>query len=75
MMSTSEHGFFEGYDKDTRYFYAKVFFRLELNLKAYDLGYFNVLLANSDRKTDWLRFEASIPAIVKYLKARESDGY
>lgn len=74
-MSTFEHGFFEGYDKNTRYFYAKIFFRLELNIKAHDLGYFNVLLSNSDKRTDWLRFEAAIPAIVKHIKARDADGY
>lgn len=74
MMSAFDHGFFDGYDKDTRYFYAQIFFRLELNIIAKRRGIFNVLLADSFKKSEWQQFEYAIPTIVQYLQLGNTHG-
>jgi hypothetical protein len=73
-----ERELFVGYPEGVRKLFTDMLYMLDLNIKAVDRGYFNVLLSNTnDRSEDmlaWLDFVEQMVQIQDWIDIDEAIG-
>jgi hypothetical protein len=62
-------------DQATRAFYSRLFYVVLLNLKAVEMGVYDMLLCESDDPLVGLKWREDIPKVVQALKLRKERGY
>lgn len=65
---------FEDADEHTRVFYSKVFYSVILNLNAVQLGYYNILLCETDDPMAGVKWREAAPRVVAAMRRRGQDG-
>lgn len=59
---------FESADEGTRIFYSKVFYNVLLNLNAVQLGYYNVLLCETDDPQASVKWKQALPRVIRRMR-------
>lgn len=59
---------FKHADPDVRAFYSRVFYNVLLNLNAVRMGYYDVLLCETDDPLAGLKWRQSLPQVVQRMR-------
>ncbi len=59
---------FEHADQDTKAFYSRVFYNILLNLNAVQMGYYDVLLCETEDPLAGLKWKEALPEVVARMR-------
>ncbi len=59
---------FEHADRDTKIFYSKVFYDVLFNLNAVQMGFYDVLLCETDDPLAGLKWREALPDVLKRMR-------
>ena len=66
---------FEHADHDTKVFYSKVLYNVLLNLNAVEMGYYNVLLCETDDPMAGVKWKEALPHVVQRMRNGPPQEY